>query len=147
MVRPSASNVSGSETICAYGSSLVILTSPDVGPDGTTGSKSRLTSAWEPDWITKGGLGVSDIPGEGACIPKTVSGCVPVFRILKTVVSVSPTVVPSIELTAAAEAETPTQEHVASPAEDATRSPAQETIAALDQWLDAIHVARAQRRA
>src|SRR5207244_9770365 len=62
-------------------------------------------------------------------------------------VSVSPTVVPSIELTAAAEAETPTQEHVASPAEDATRSPAQETIAALDQWLDAIHVARAQRRA
>jgi hypothetical protein len=32
------------------------------------------------------------------------------------------------------------------PSEDATRAQGQATIAALDQWLDAIHVARAQRR-
>jgi hypothetical protein len=47
---------------------------------------------------------------------------------------------------AAADA-TPTGEDAAPLVEDATRAHAQATIVALDQWLDAIHVARADRRA
>jgi Tetratricopeptide repeat len=39
-----------------------------------------------------------------------------------------------------------TDEDAAPPAEDASRAYSQATIAALDQWLDAIHVARADRR-
>ena len=40
-----------------------------------------------------------------------------------------------------------TDEDAAPPVEGATRAHAHATIAALDQWLDAIHVARADRRA
>ena len=40
-----------------------------------------------------------------------------------------------------------TDEDAAPPVEGATRAHANATIAALDQWLDAIHVARADRRA
>jgi hypothetical protein len=40
-----------------------------------------------------------------------------------------------------------TDEDAAPPVEGATPACAQATIAALDQWLDAIHVARADRRA
>ena len=49
-------------------------------------------------------------------------------------------------LAAAAEAAL-TDEDAAPPVEGATRAHAHATIAALDQWLDAIHVARADRRA
>jgi hypothetical protein len=49
-------------------------------------------------------------------------------------------------LAAAADAEL-TDEDAAPPVEGASRAYAQATIAALDQWLDAIHVARADRRA
>jgi hypothetical protein len=41
----------------------------------------------------------------------------------------------------------PTDEDAAPPVEGATRAHAHATIAALAQWLDAIHVARADRRA
>jgi hypothetical protein len=48
-------------------------------------------------------------------------------------------------LTSAADAAL-TDEDAAPPAEDVSRAYSQATIAALDQWLDAIHVARADRR-
>jgi len=48
---------------------------------------------------------------------------------------------------ASAEQWPPTADEAAPPVEDATRAHAQARIAALDQWLDAIHVARAQRSA
>ncbi len=47
---------------------------------------------------------------------------------------------------ASAAASSLTDEDTAPPAEDASRAYSQATIAALDQWLDAIHVARADRR-
>jgi hypothetical protein len=49
-------------------------------------------------------------------------------------------------LTAAADV-TLIDEDATPPVEGASRAYAQATIAALDQWLDAIHVARADRRA
>jgi len=57
-----------------------------------------------------------------------------------------PVVLSESPLAAAADA-APTDEDAAPPVEGATRAHAQATIAVLDQWLDAIHVARADRRA
>jgi len=58
-----------------------------------------------------------------------------------------PAVVLSESPLAAAADAAPTDEDAAPPVEGATRAHAHATIAALDQWLDAIHVARADRRA
>jgi len=58
-----------------------------------------------------------------------------------------PAVVLSKSPLAAAADAARTDEDAAPPVEGATRACAQATIAALDQWLDAIHVARADRRA
>jgi hypothetical protein len=59
----------------------------------------------------------------------------------------SPAVVLSESPLAAAADVALTDEDAAPPVEGAGRAYAQATIAALDQWLDAIHVARADRRA
>jgi Tetratricopeptide repeat len=58
-----------------------------------------------------------------------------------------PAVVLSESPLAAAADAAPTDEDAAPPVNGATRAHAQATIAALDQWLDAIHVACADRRA
>jgi hypothetical protein len=58
-----------------------------------------------------------------------------------------PAVVLSESPLAAAEDAALTDEGAATPVEGATRTNAHATLAALDQWLDAIHVARADRRA
>jgi Tetratricopeptide repeat len=59
----------------------------------------------------------------------------------------APAVVLSESPLAAAADGAPTDEDAAPPVKGATRAHAQATIAALDQWLDAIHVACADRRA
>jgi hypothetical protein len=58
-----------------------------------------------------------------------------------------PAVVLSESPLAAAEDAALTNEDAAPPVENATRAHVHATLAALDQWLDAIHVARADRRA
>ncbi len=58
-----------------------------------------------------------------------------------------PAVVLSESPLAAAADVTLIDEDATPPVEGASRAYAQATIAALDQWLDAIHVARADRRA
>jgi hypothetical protein len=82
------------------------------------------------------------IPSLDASAPETAS---PVDSIGQQV-DVPAVVLSTGPLAAAADAAL-TEEDAASPVERATRACAQATIAALDQWLDAIHVARADRRA
>src|SRR4029453_2388259 len=117
----------GSDTFPAETASPVDSIEQQTDPTASMSDASPSPEAWGSDTVSDPGSDTGSDTAGAADGPAVV------------VLSESP-------LAAAADAAL-TDEDAAPPVNGATRAHAQATIAALDQWLDAIHVACADRRA